>query len=71
VDAGNRLGALAHRGRNPLDGAGANVADGEYAGEAGLEVMGLGDAGRRAGPNEALGVAIDAGALQPVGVGIR
>ena len=66
MDEADHGGALADRGRAALDRAGADVAGGVDAGDAGLE-QALG-AGVGAGEDEALRVAGD-GVAEPVGAG--
>jgi len=60
------LCAVTDRGGDPLDRAAAYVADRENAGQIGFEHT----SNVAAGTDEALGVECDAGAREPVGIGV-
>ena len=59
--------ALAHRRRDPLDGAAAHIPNRENAFPVGCQ----GVAAIHAGHDKALVVEMDSGGVQPIGVGIR
>ena len=70
MDRSNHLRAVADRGRDALDRAGADVADGEDAAAAGFQRIAV-VARLGAGQDEAAIVELEAGSRQPVGVGLR
>jgi hypothetical protein len=73
VQRRHHLRALADRAADPLDRAGADIADGEYAGNRGFQLRHRPPVillGLRAGDDKTAAIDGDAAAVEPVGGGI-